>query len=82
MKTEWFVYILKCADGTFYTGITTDVARRVKEHNESAKGAKYTRVRRPLTLHYSEAAASRSDAAKREYELRTLSHKQKKQLRA
>ena len=75
MKSQaWYVYVLRCADDTFYTGITTDVARRLQEHNESKKGAKYTRVRRPLCLHYSEAQPDRALAAAREYRLRRLSH--------
>ncbi len=47
-----WVYIVECSDGTYYTGYTTDVKRRLKEHNESPKGAKYTRARRPVTLCY------------------------------
>lgn len=69
----WHVYILRCADGTLYTGITTDLARRLEEHNRGgAPGARYTRSRRPVQLIYSEAAASRSAAAKREAALKKL----------
>ena len=50
---KWFVYILKCSDNTLYTGITTDIERRIKEHNSSNKGAKYTKTRRPVKLFYS-----------------------------
>lgn len=66
----YFVYILKCADGTLYTGIATELERRVKEHNDSDKGAKYTRIRRPVTLVYSEEHTDRSTASKREYEIK------------
>jgi putative endonuclease len=66
----YYVYILKCADKTLYTGITTELARRVDEHNGSDKGAKYTRVRRPVTLVYSESHDDRSAASKREYEIK------------
>jgi putative endonuclease len=66
----YFVYILKCADGTLYTGISTELERRIKEHNSSNKGAKYTRVRRPVTLVYSEEYLDRSSASKREYEIK------------
>jgi len=66
----YFVYILKCADGTLYTGIATELKRRVEEHNNSDKGAKYTRVRRPVTLVYSEKYPDRSTASKREYEIK------------
>ena len=66
----YYVYILKCADDTLYTGITTELARRVDEHNGSDKGAKYTRVRRPVTLVYSELYDDRSAASKREYEIK------------
>ena len=48
--TDWFVYILRCADDSLYTGITNDVARRVKQHNTGQQGARYTRQRRPVTL--------------------------------
>ena len=63
----YFVYILKCADETLYTGIATELERRIEEHNSSDKGAKYTRVRRPVRLVYSEEYPDRSSASKREY---------------
>ena len=63
----YFVYILKCADETLYTGIATELERRIEEHNGSDKGAKYTRVRRPVRLVYSEKYPDRSSASKREY---------------
>ncbi|OQX77026.1 MAG: endonuclease [Epsilonproteobacteria bacterium 4484_65] len=63
----YFVYILKCADETLYTGITTELERRIEEHNSSDKGAKYTLVRRPVRLVYSEEYPDRSTASKREY---------------
>jgi putative endonuclease len=68
----WYVYIIRCSDGTFYTGITTNLDRRTTEHNESAKGAKYTRTRRPVTLYYYEPQPSRSLALRREYQLKQL----------
>jgi putative endonuclease len=71
------VYILECADGTLYTGVTTDMPRRLTEHNEGTKGAKYTKARRPVRLVYQEACASRSDAQKREYALRILPRAEK-----
>ncbi len=71
--SAWYVYILRCADGSFYTGITTDVARRVAEHNGNDKlGARYTRSRRPVNLAYVEEAASRGEATKREAAIRRL----------
>lgn len=70
VKILYFVYILKCADDTLYTGITTELERRIKEHNSSDKGAKYTRVRRPVRLVYSEKYPNRSAASKREYEIK------------
>lgn len=66
----YFVYILKCADETLYTGIATELERRIEEHNGSDKGAKYTRVRRPVRLVYSEKYPDRSAASKREYEIK------------
>ena len=69
----WFVYILRCVDGTFYTGITTDVARRVAEHNgNDSLGARYTRSRRPVSLAHVEEVASRAEAARREAAIRKL----------
>ena len=62
--------MVECADKTLYTGITTELERRVKEHNESDKGAKYTRARRPVRLVYSEEYPDRSSASKREYEIK------------
>ena len=75
-----FVYMLQCADGSFYMGYATDVGRRLREHNESPKAAKYTRGRRPLTLAYYEECESRSDALKRENALRKLTRLQKELL--
>ncbi len=66
----YYVYILKCADETLYTGITTEINRRIEEHNTSGKGAKYTRARRPVLLVYSEEYLDRSSASKREYEIK------------
>jgi len=68
----YFVYIVKCSDDTLYTGIATDVKRRVDEHNDSKKGAKYTKPRRPVELVYSEIAQDRSCASKREREIKKL----------
>jgi putative endonuclease len=71
--STWYVYILRCADGSFYTGITTDVARRLEEHNGSDRlGARYTRARRPVSLAYVEAVEGRSAAARREAGIRSL----------
>lgn len=75
----WYVYIVRCQDQTYYTGITTDLARRLAEHN-GGLGAKYTRPRRPVVLVYSESAISRSTAAKREYQIKKLSLAGKKKL--
>ena len=71
-----FVYIIRCKDGTLYTGWTTDVASRVKAHNEGA-GAKYTKGRGPVTLLYSEAFESKSDALRREMAIKKLSREDK-----
>ena len=73
----YFVYILACSDETLYTGITTNLERRLEEHNYSTKGAKYTRARRPVKLVYSEKLKNRSEASKREYTLKKLSRKKK-----
>lgn len=69
----WHVYIVRCADGTLYTGVTIDVVRRVAEHNSASRlGARYTRARRPVTLVYQEEAADRSAAGQREYAIKQL----------
>ncbi len=75
--------MLRCADNSLYTGITTDVARRVAEHNglgAKGSGAKYTRVRQPVALVHQEQLASRSEAGKREAALKKLSKKEKESL--
>ena len=77
---DWFVYILSCADGTLYTGVTTDLTRRVEEHNDSIKGAKYTRARRPVSLYYYERYSSRSEACVREAGIKKLSREEKRSL--
>lgn len=77
---SYFIYILKCSDDTLYTGITTDVKRRVDEHNGSVKGAKYTKLRRPVALVYSEESENRSSASKREYAIKKLTRKEKLEL--
>jgi len=74
----YYVYMVQCADNTLYTGISTALERRVKEHNESDKGAKYTRVRRPVHLVYSETYPDRSSASKREYEIKKKMSRVKK----
>lgn len=74
-----YTYIVECADGTYYTGYTTDIGRRVKEHNQGI-GAKYTRGRRPVTLLYYEEYSSKSKAMKREYEIKELKKSEKEKL--
>jgi putative endonuclease len=68
----WYVYIVRCADDTLYTGITTDLQRRVDEHNHGVVGAKYTRARRPVEIVYKECVASRSQATRREYQIKRM----------
>lgn len=77
---SWHVYILECADGTLYTGSTNDLTRRVREHNESAQGAKYTKARRPVALRYESAHESRSEALKEEARIKALSRPGKQAL--
>jgi putative endonuclease len=74
----YFVYILRCADNTLYTGLTTDLQRRLSEHQESPKGARYTRSRRPVCLAWqSEALPNRAEAAALEWKIKRLSSRQK-----
>ena len=79
----WFVYIVRCADDTLYTGIAKDVARRVAEHNSSKRlAASYTRGRRPVALVHREVVKTRSAAARREYEIKQLTRLEKERLLA
>ena len=80
MPTNYYLYILKCADDTLYTGITVDLPRRVKDHNSAELGAKYTRGRRPVELVFSKAFDNRSVASKEERLIKRLSRRQKLEL--
>ena len=73
------VYVIECADGTLYTGYTTDVERRVAEH-DAGEGAKYTRGRTPVTLRHVESFDSKSAAMSREYAVKSLSRAEKERL--
>jgi putative endonuclease len=75
---SYSTYILRCADDTLYTGITTDIARRIQEHNtDDKKWAKYTKSRRPVELVYHEKYLTRSEASKREYEIKKITREEK-----
>ncbi len=75
--SEWVVYIVQCADNSLYTGITTDIQRRLNEHNSDVKGARYTRTRRPVKLVYCQSFENRSQASKQECTIKQLSRSQK-----
>lgn len=80
---RWFVYLVRCADDSLYTGVTTDLARRLRQHNgEIVGGAGYTRGRRPVDLVWSEACSDRSDAQRREYAVRRSPRAEKLRLAA
>lgn len=79
MENTWKLYILRCRDGSLYTGITTDVEKRFEAHN-SGKGAKYTRGRGPLELVYREECGDHSAALKRELEIKALTREDKMKL--
>lgn len=72
----WLLYVLKCRDGTLYTGITTDVLRRVQQHNDG-RASRYTRSRLPVKLLFSEPCRAHSQALKKEYAVKRLSRKEK-----
>ncbi len=77
-KQSWYVYIVRCADDSLYTGITKDILRRIDEHNTDDKsGAAYTHNRRPVTLVYQESYATRSAAARREHKIKQMDKKTK-----
>ena len=78
-EKKWFLYILRCGDGSLYTGITTDVEKRLETHR-SGKGAKYTRGRSPLELVYRETCGSHSEALKRERKIKSLTREEKQKL--
>lgn len=78
LKNSWYVYIIRCSDNTLYTGIAKEVEKRVAEHNSgNPGGAKYTRSRRPVTLVYREQVNSRSEAARRELEIKKMNKRRK-----
>ena len=74
-----YTYIVKCSDGTFYTGWTNDLTRRMEAHNQG-RGAKYTKARRPVTIIYYETFETKEEAMKREYAIKRLSRKEKEEL--
>lgn len=76
MESIWYVYILRCGDGSLYTGVTTDVEHRLEQHR-AGKGAKYTRGRGPLELVYQEKCTSHSEALRREIRIKKLSRQEK-----
>lgn len=79
--SQWSVYLLQCADDSLYCGITTNIVRRLRQHNGEIKGgARYTQSRRPVNLVYQECELDHSTAAKREYEIKKLSVAAKKAL--
>ena len=79
MDKIWYVYVVECSDGSLYTGISTDVNTRVRHHNTSTRGAKYTRSRRPVKLATSFPAGTHSAALKQEAAFKKLSRKRKLQ---
>ena len=78
-KPKWFLYILKCKDNTFYTGITTDLERRLTQHNDGS-ASRYTRSRKPVKIVYSETCDDHSTALKREWAVKKLSREKKEVL--
>ena len=79
MEKTWYLYILRCGDDTLYTGITTDVQRRLADHR-AGKGAKYTRGRAPLELVYEESCGTQSDALRRELAVKAMKRLDKEKL--
>jgi putative endonuclease len=78
-ERSWWIYIVECLDGTYYTGISPDINNRIEKHNLGT-GAKYTKFRRPVTLLYYEKHKNRSGATKREIQIKKLTRDQKKEL--
>lgn len=76
----WYVYMVRCCDNTLYTGITTNIGRRIKEHNGPGSKTRYTRSRQPVQIVYHERAANRSEAGKRECLIKKMTRQQKEKL--
>ena len=76
----WYVYMVRCNDGTLYTGITNDLEKRIAAHNSGKDGARYTRSRRPVKLVFSEEVDSKSTAAKLEYKIKKMTRAKKKEM--
>ncbi len=81
-ESVWYLYMIRCSDNSLYTGITTDVSRRLSEHNGTGKrpGAKYLRGRAPLKLEFSVSAGNRSSASRLELLVKKLNHTEKEKL--
>ena len=77
---KWYTYVVRCRDSTLYTGVTTDIGRRLNEHNDSMRGSKYTKRRRPVKLVYWSEHQNRSEAQREEWRIKQLSKKEKEQL--
>ncbi len=77
---KWYMYVVECSDGSLYTGITTDIKRRVLEHNYGDKGAKYTKSRRPVELRMINEHEDQSSALRAEYRFKKLSRSKKLQI--
>jgi len=81
MTKPWYVYLVECSDGSYYTGVTTDLTRRINEHNYSIKkGAKYTRSRRPVNLKGWYCCHDQSEALREEYKIKKMKRKDKLKL--
>ena len=76
----WFLYVVHCSDGTLYTGVTTDIGRRIHEHKTGSRGAKYTKTRRPVRLIYRVGFENRSTAQRAEHKFKKLTRKQKNEV--
>ena len=79
-QLQWQVYLVKCADDSYYCGMSKNVSKRVDSHNRKSSGAKYTRSRRPVTLAWTSKPCTRRDAARLEYRIKKLTHRQKEVL--
>ena len=75
----WYFYVVKCNDNSFYAGVTTNLNRRINEHNTSSKGAKYTKTRRPVKLVFFQEVGGRSEAQQIEASFKKLNRKQKEE---
>jgi putative endonuclease len=80
MDKDWYIYVLECSDGSLYCGVSTDIDRRLHEHNNTKRGAKYTKTRRPVKVVFSFLCANKKEAYQLEYKFKKLKRTKKEKI--